>query len=62
MRKVQEYRQHAAACRELARTTAPEQRETLLKMAAAWDALAEGRQRRFGNGNGNGNGGPLPAA
>jgi hypothetical protein len=47
MRKLKDYQQHAEECRELARkSAAPDQREQLLKMAAAWDALAAERQRR----------------
>ena len=46
MKKTVEHRKHAAECRTLARKMAPgEQRDQLLKMAHAWDALANERDR-----------------
>ena len=44
MRKIEDYRRHAAECRDMAtRATTPEQREMLVNMADTWDSLAEGR-------------------
>ena len=44
MKKVEDYRAHAAECRALARNTSnEEQREGLLKMAETWEGLAQDR-------------------
>ena len=46
MKKISEYRQHAAECRALATTmTVDDQREQLLAMAETWDRLADERER-----------------
>jgi hypothetical protein len=46
MKKVEEYRERAAECRELARRArTPGDREMLLNMASTWDSLAEGRAK-----------------
>ncbi len=46
MRKIAEYRQHAAECRSLAAAMgAHEHREQLLEMAATWDQMAAERER-----------------
>jgi hypothetical protein len=45
MRKIEDYRRHAAECRDMAqRANGQEQREMLLSMAATWDSLAAGRE------------------
>ena len=46
MKKVSEYRQHAAECRSLASGMPnEEQRDQLLSMAETWDQLADERER-----------------
>lgn len=46
MLKVAEYRQHAADCRRMAKTTKdPDQRKMLEDMAASWDSLAHERDQ-----------------
>jgi hypothetical protein len=46
VKKVSEYRQHAAECRALAAKMAvDENREQMLEMAATWDRLADERAR-----------------
>ena len=47
MRKVSEYREHAAECRELANKARSPQREMLLNMATTWDGLAEDRDKQI---------------
>jgi hypothetical protein len=48
MLKVADYLYRAAACRDLARTTAsPNHRAELEKMAATWERLAEQRRQRL---------------
>ncbi len=47
MKKLHEYREHAAECREMARTAPPAQRLQLEQMAATWDQLAAARQRKL---------------
>jgi hypothetical protein len=48
MLKLAEYLQHAAECRELARTTAsPDHRTQLENMAVTWESLAELRKQRL---------------
>ena len=45
MLKVDDYRRHAAECRRLAASAAlPHLRDELVKMADAWEALAEQRE------------------
>jgi hypothetical protein len=44
MKKIHEYLQHAAECRELARNAAPSHR-ALEQMAETWEQLAEARRR-----------------
>lgn len=45
MKRAEEYRRHAADCRQLAGLVKGEHREQLLAMAATWDSLAEERER-----------------
>src|SRR5262249_19769685 len=45
VKKLHEYREHAAECREMARTASPAHRQQLEQMAATWDQLAAARQR-----------------
>jgi len=48
MKTVQEYRQHAEECRELARRArSPDERQALIEIAASWDRLADGRERKI---------------
>ena len=47
MKKLHEYREHAAECREMARTAPPAHRQQLEQMAATWDQLAGARQRKL---------------
>ena len=47
MRKLSEYREHAAECREMARTAPPTHRQQLEQMAATWEQLAVARQRKL---------------
>ena len=47
MRKLHEYREHAAECREMARTAPPSHRQQLEQMAATWEQLAVARQRKL---------------
>jgi hypothetical protein len=47
VRKLHEYREHAAECREMARTAPPSHRQQLEQMAATWDQLAVARQRKL---------------
>jgi hypothetical protein len=44
MKKVDEYREHAARCRELARRGDENTRQQLLKMAETWESLAVDRE------------------
>jgi hypothetical protein len=44
MKKAEEYRQHAAECRQLASKGDTKAREQLLKMADTWDSLAVDRE------------------
>lgn len=43
MKKISEYRQHAAECRALASSMDVEKRALLLDMAATWERLAAER-------------------
>jgi len=45
MKKVEEYLEHAAECRQMAQTALPEHRQQLEDMAKTWEQLAEARQR-----------------
>jgi hypothetical protein len=48
MRKVEEYRRHAAECRQLAVATSnAESRQQLLDMAETWDGLARDRAEQL---------------
>ena len=47
MKKLHEYREHAAECREMARTAPPTHRQQLEQMAATWEQLAVARQRKL---------------
>ena len=47
MKKLREYAQHAAECREVARTAQPTQRQQLEQMAETWEQLAEARKRQL---------------
>jgi len=44
MKKVEEYLERAAECRQTAKSVIPEHREELEEMARAWDQLAESRR------------------
>ena len=46
MKSIEEYLRHANECRALAsRARTPEERETILKMAATWEDLARWREK-----------------
>jgi hypothetical protein len=45
MKKVEDYLQHAAECREMLRTALPRHRKQLEDTANTWEQLAEARQR-----------------
>lgn len=47
MKKLHEYREHAAECREMARTAPLAHRQQLEQMAATWEQLAAARQRKL---------------
>ena len=48
MRKVDEYRRHAAECRQLAAATSnADSRRQLLDMAETWDGLARDREEQL---------------
>jgi hypothetical protein len=47
MKKLHEYLQHAAECREMARSALPSHKAQLEQMAQTWDALAEARKRQL---------------
>jgi hypothetical protein len=47
VKKLHEYREHAAECREMARTAPPAHRQQLEQMAATWEQLASARQRKL---------------
>jgi hypothetical protein len=45
MRRVEEYKNHAKACRELAtRATLPSDKKTLEQLAQAWEKIAKLRE------------------
>jgi hypothetical protein len=57
MKKLAEYLQHAAECREMARVAQPTHRLQLEQMAETWEQLAKARKRKMekqGNGNDDG--------
>jgi len=43
VKKLHEYQEHAAECREMARTAPPAHRQQLEQMAATWEQLAAAR-------------------
>jgi hypothetical protein len=47
MKKMIEYQQHAAECREMARTALPSHRQQLINRAETWEQLAEARKRQL---------------
>jgi len=47
LKKISEYAQHAAECREMARSAPPAHRVQLEQMAQTWDQLAEARRRQL---------------
>jgi hypothetical protein len=47
MKKIHEYREHAAECRDMARVASAAHRTQLEQMAATWDQLAEARARQL---------------
>ena len=47
MKKLQDYLQHAAECRDMARTATPSHRQQLEHMAETWEQLAQARKRRL---------------
>jgi hypothetical protein len=47
MKKMHEYLQHAAECREMARIALPEHRQQLEQMATTWEQLAAARKRQL---------------
>jgi len=49
VKKVEEYLEHAAECRTLARAAPPAHREQLEEMAQTWEQLAEARRSKIKN-------------
>jgi hypothetical protein len=47
LKKLHEYLDHAAQCREMARTALPTHRTQLEQMAATWEQLAQARKRHL---------------
>jgi hypothetical protein len=47
VKKVEEYLQHAAECRDMARTASPSHRQQLQQMAETWEQLADARRRQL---------------
>ena len=47
MKKIHEYREHAAECREMARVAPPTHRQQLEQMATTWEQLAAARARKL---------------
>jgi len=47
VKKLHEYAQHAAECREMARTAQPAQRLQLEQMAETWEQLAKARRQQL---------------
>jgi DNA-binding transcriptional MerR regulator len=56
LKKIQEYLQHAADCREMARTATAAHRQQLEQMAETWEQLAQSRQRQLHSASGNSDG------
>jgi hypothetical protein len=46
LKKLHEYLQHAAECREMARTALPSHRQQPEQMAETWEQLAAARKRQ----------------
>jgi len=47
LNKLEDYRKHAAECREMARTALPSHRQQLEQMAETWEQLAAARKRQL---------------
>jgi hypothetical protein len=47
VKKIEEYFQHAAECRDMARTASPAHRQQLEQMAETWEQLANARQHQI---------------
>ena len=47
LNKLHEYEQHAAECRDMARTARANHRAQLEQMAQTWDQLAAARKRQL---------------
>jgi hypothetical protein len=48
MKKIEDYRMHAAECRAMAgRSRSPEEKAMLLNMANTWDTLASNRETQI---------------
>jgi hypothetical protein len=47
VKKIHQYRQHAAECRDMARTAPPAHRQQLEQMAETWEQLANARRRQL---------------
>jgi hypothetical protein len=47
VKKVEEYLQHAAECRDMARTASPSHRQQLQQTAETWEQLADARRRQL---------------
>jgi len=47
LNKLEDYRKHAAECREMARTALPSHRQQLVQMAETWEQLAIARKRQL---------------
>jgi hypothetical protein len=47
MKKLAEYLQHAAECREMARVAQPTHRAQLEQMALTWEQLADARKKQL---------------
>jgi hypothetical protein len=47
LKKLHEYLQHAAECRDMARTALPTHRQQLEQMAETWEQLANARKRQL---------------
>ena len=47
MKKIEEYFQYAAECRDMARTASPAHRQQLEQMAETWEQLANARKHQM---------------
>ena len=47
VKKIHEYREHAAECREMVRVASPTHRQQLEQTAATWEQLAVARARKL---------------